>query len=556
MATSNAVHFEVVEVPPLDAAGFEIRVLDHRDFTTTVAVIPEYVSMSFGPELSGPDAKVPGAGSITLDADMPMWGGLLADGSPVTALLDNEYLWQVWEDGTLRFEWLGNSVQEVQADESETRQIMISGPGTAEVLRWAKIMPPGFPTPPPPVNTKDPNLLDDLKRNVEFPVKWPAMQMWHYVFTLAQARGTIPWVKLRFTATTDAAGAKWEYVPTTETQGNYAGYRPQMGSDLLDFLDLCTGQDYSRHFAQRAEWVMLPGFRLEARKRIGVNRSGVDVPEFPRGNPVAFFEGGMLHKERTRVRNDIATYVAVRDVNGDFTIAADTAAIRKWHKREHLELVGGDNPVDPVRRAEISHVYLNQRKDEQSEWVIQVPYGLPGRMPFRDYNIGDWVGISTYTPGRPSTLEPYRVLSIAITDTADTTTVELTLQSRLGFRMRQLEAQLTWLTHQVNKSTGAIPAMPNIPPLPPYGSGTDPLGIGIDPNTGRLGTYPFGAGGDGVRVFIQGTDPGGQANPGDFWYDTGYVPQPLPTYTPDKAPLRDNSRQTRERVPGTNIFFE
>ena len=60
-------------------------------------------------------------------------------------ILDYEHLFQVWEDGVLRFEFLGETVTEQQADDSEQRLATITGPGTAAVLAWAAALPPGFP---------------------------------------------------------------------------------------------------------------------------------------------------------------------------------------------------------------------------------------------------------------------------------------------------------------------------------------------------------------------------------------------------------------------------
>lgn len=553
MPTSNSLFFQVIGVPPMENIGWTVRVVDYLDFTTVVADIPEFIELNVGPELCAP-----GAGSITLDADDPFWTRTLANDQPATSLLDYEYLWQAYEDGELRYEWLGSKVKETLLDDSETRGITIAGPGAGEVLRWAKILPPGFPKPPPA--GLDPETAVTYRNDVvtlgwEFPLHWPAMQMWWTLFKAAQSRGTIPWIQPLFTETADAAGAPWEYIPTTNTASGYSGFRPEQGMDLLDFLNLCTGQDYSKHFAERAEWMLWPRFNLDVRKSIGVHRE----------DQVIFYEAALVQKERTRVRDEIANYVAVIDQNGDFSLATDADSINKWNRREQLEN-HNLNIVDPVRRNAISQVFLEQRRDEKSEWVIQVPYDQPGRRPFRDYNIGDWVGVSAYRSGQPSTVDAYRVLAIVVNVADDVPVVELTLQSKIEFYQHQLEAKLTQIINEINNWNGGVPPIPDIPPYPgpggispldevPYVPVLTPDGWGKIPLPGGWGN---GSGG-GVRVFIQDTDPGDEARPGDFWFNTAYSPEPpyeLEPLPEPEEPAFDYIPDTRERVPGTNIWFE
>lgn len=511
IVTSNSLFLQVRDVPPLDNVGWEVRVLDHHDLTTLVAIIPEWVELTVGPELSAC-----GAGSITLDMDSPFWRTTLPNGAAAADLQEREYLWEAWEDGVRRFQFLGRNTEEHLLDDSETRTVTISGPGAAEVLRCGVILRPGFPAPLPaglnPVTavTAD-NTISTL--GWEFPVDWPAMRMWHTLFKAAQSRGTFPWVMPMFTDTTDSGGQPWEYIPTIPTTPfeniPTQGFRPTLGQDLLDFLNDATGQDYSKWFAERAEWVMWPGFNLDVRKVIGTHRE----------DKVIFFEGAIQQKQRTRARDKIANVVCVRDVTGGESISTDPDSVFFWGRREQL-LTRNENVTDAARRNALSQTYLEQNKDEKSQWVITVPYDDPGRQPFRDFNIGDWIGVSTYRPSVESTVDAYRVMAIVVNISADSLvpTVELTLQSKMEARERQLELRLTEIINKVDNTTN--PPGSNIPTPP---SVTTP--VGLDPNGNwtlmpDLGAFTGGGGSGGVKVFIQPNDPGSAASTGDFWYQT------------------------------------
>lgn len=121
--------------------GFEVKVLAYYDFHTVLAVIPRFTSLQFSKVLNDK-----GAGTITMDLDDPIWKTLLGDGTAGTTLIDFENLWQVWQNGVLVFDFLGETVTEQLVDQSEDRVATITGPGTIACLGWACAMPPGFPT--------------------------------------------------------------------------------------------------------------------------------------------------------------------------------------------------------------------------------------------------------------------------------------------------------------------------------------------------------------------------------------------------------------------------
>lgn len=476
-ASSNPVYLNVRPEPALAGVGWEVRVLSHEDYATTIAVIGEYVQLTIAPEVNAP-----GAGSITFDADSPMWAQALPGGQPASTLLDHEHVWEAYEDGELRFQWLGTNVVE-RADEDETRTVTVSGPGGGQVLEWAKVFPPGFPTPSAPFWTFNTNI----------------MAAYLTLLTAAQERGTITWVTPTFTAAADSGGVAWADADVT------AEWKPDLGADLLTVLGTATGQDLDKPANIRADWVMWPGWQLDVRPEIGAHRE----------QSVIFFEGGIHDKERTRTREKIANLVAVRDVHGQLSIATDTASIGRFGQREQLRQQA--NITDSERRDQVAQVVLEQGRDELSSWTITVPYASPGRRVFVDYGLGDWIGVARHTPGAPSIVEAYRVLAIAVRVTGDgEPTLQLTLQTVLDARQRQLALRLTNIVNNVGGGLADLPDV-NIPGLPDY-SGP----VVWNPDTGRfeIGSFPAGLGGGfggGIKMFIQTDDPGDAANIGDLW---------------------------------------
>jgi hypothetical protein len=128
---------------PSLGAGWEIKVLAAPDFRTLLAVIPQktWTGLQFVKQL-----KDLGSGTVTLDMDDSFWGSVtLPGGQPAHYLLDYEHVWQVFQDGVCRFEFLGETVTETLADNSEQRIATVTGPGTAAALKWAMAAPLGFP---------------------------------------------------------------------------------------------------------------------------------------------------------------------------------------------------------------------------------------------------------------------------------------------------------------------------------------------------------------------------------------------------------------------------
>ncbi len=128
---------------PSPGAGWEIRVVSWADYSTVLALLPPKMVMQFQFVKQLSDL---GSGSVTLNLDDPWWNlATLAGGLPTADILNYECLWQFLHDGVVRFEYLGETVQEQLVDPSELRPVTITGPGTAAILKWAMAAPLGFP---------------------------------------------------------------------------------------------------------------------------------------------------------------------------------------------------------------------------------------------------------------------------------------------------------------------------------------------------------------------------------------------------------------------------
>lgn len=129
--------------PPATGNGWEIRVISGTDYVTPLAWIPTSMLISFQFARMLDDI---GSGTVVLSQDDPWWSTVTLPGGLVAhTLLDEECLWQFWQNGVVRFEFLGETVTEQLVDPSEQRQVTITGPGTIAMLKWAMIAPEGFP---------------------------------------------------------------------------------------------------------------------------------------------------------------------------------------------------------------------------------------------------------------------------------------------------------------------------------------------------------------------------------------------------------------------------
>ncbi len=506
-------------------AGFTVHVLDYKDMKTLVAVIAEFQSLSWTQQLNDP-----GTGSITFDEDDPMWGVQLNPRQSRLGLLQREYVFEIWDRDVRVFAFIADTVSQSGSD--ETRSVTISGPGLAGVLKWAIINRPGWPAKVPILSytpsQADPKVkIPNYRANSDndklpaflwrFPVKWPTMRMWYTVFKAAQRRGLIKFVSLNFTATLDSAKKPWLDVQTIEELATKTGYQPDTPSEnLLDFLNDCTGQDYSKWFGQRLEWQMYPGFQLVVREHIGRDCS----------ETVRFFQGNILSVERTRSRESIVNRVIAVDVEGNETNMTNQRSVSTWNLRESRNETN-KNVTDPKLRGALAWRYLQQGDFEKDEWSIKIPYDSPGRIPYRNFFIGDEIGFNIefngWSPNATAAPSVYRVMAITISIAQEQTVpdVELTLQSVIDSKMIELEKQITDLIN--NPRVIAIDDLKDIS-IPEQPVSKKALVYNPDTKKWEAGDYSSGGGGAGGKVYMQKTDPaaatGHTVTAGDFWLET------------------------------------
>jgi hypothetical protein len=131
-------------VPPASpGAGWEIFVLSYADYATVLCQIPATVLISFQFNKQLDDLS---SGTVVMSMDASWWDTTtLADGSSAQEILDFECVWQFRHDGVTRFEFLGETVSEQLVDQSEQRQVTVTGPGTMAMLKWGMCAPHGFP---------------------------------------------------------------------------------------------------------------------------------------------------------------------------------------------------------------------------------------------------------------------------------------------------------------------------------------------------------------------------------------------------------------------------
>jgi hypothetical protein len=530
MATTNTRFLAVAANEPNLGVGWTIRILDYKDMTSLVGFAADFTEFSFTQQLNDV-----GTGSVTFDEDSPWWSNIFNDSAGNVQsnriIKDFEFVFEAWQDGVRRFAWLGQTVTNTVIGDDETRAVTISGPGIAQVLTWAPINRPGWPT-KIPLTTK---FVDDNNGKVtwlpraisysdklpaalwQFPEKWPTMRMWWTVFKSAQRRGLIPFVTPMFTALKDSGRQDWQYIRTVANIVSGDGFQPSsLMEHLLDFLNECTGQDYSTWFGQRLEWIMHPGFKLDVRPRIGIDRS----------KTVRFFVGNIVSDERTRDREEIYNRVIAVSVNGDEILRQDSASVAKWNLREQRN--EADKNIDNVPLlSSVADRLILQTKDEKDEWAIKIPYEESIRKPFVAFGVGDDIGISVDPLGSASGFATYRVMAITISVTSDSRVpdCELTLQSIIDAQAIALQKQITKLINE--PAVVAVGKMKDV--SQPDSTKNQKSTLVWNPVTKKWEATPItattsGGGSGSGTMFVQKTDPstvtGTTVSVGDFWLET------------------------------------
>lgn len=464
-----------------------VKVFSVRDnFTTALTIIEQYISLSGTVSLNDP-----GAGSITLDLDSPVFNGNLTNGEPGSYLLTAGLLFRAYEAGIPRFEFFSERQNIVEAsDTNGVRSVTISGRGSAAALSRARVLTPGFPS--------TTNSFWKFKNESR-------MTSWLRLLSAAKSRGTVPYVNPMFTLTADSAGNAWADTPTAGS--SYPEYVPDLNQDLLEVLDIVTGQNIDEVAALRAEWVMFPLFRLDVRPTIGVHRE----------DQVIFNDGGSVSSRELEVSiEDVANYVGVRDVYGKVSLATSSSSITEFGQIETLQEYA--HLTNPNNAMAVANTLLELSKNEYKSWTLSVKPDYVGRTVFRDYGIGDWVGVDKFNQSTgTSSREPFRVMSISISVDQGQYSCELTLNSRIDLNLKRLKERLGRLLNRPNP--GTLPSLPSPPVIPPY-DGIDPVSpvYGITPVDGRWGLQDMTGAATKPPCIYQANEPTIEECPvGYFW---------------------------------------
>lgn len=487
----NSKFLQINKTPISNGSEWDLRVFSPVDnFVTQICTVYDFVDFSASLVLCDV-----GGGAVSLDLDSPFMNETLPNGANPLTLLGTGLLWRAYESGVLRFEWITKTVSINQTGDAGSRIATLSGEGSGSVLKRGKVLPPGFPA-----QTTSSWVFKNQSR----------MKSWHALYAASVARGTIPYVNLMFTATKDSNGIPWSDTPTKTS--TVTDYTPELNEDLLSILQEATGQDYDKLAAMRLDWIMWPGFHLDVRPTIGSNKE----------NMIIFNDGGStIYRTADRDISDLANYIAVRDSYGKTALAKSKASITQYGQVEELHDYG--DITNPKLKGRIADTILEMLKDGVSSWTIKIQPNVPGRKIFRDFNVGDWVGVDEFNVNTGvSTITAYRIVGIAVSKSNSTYDVELTIQSKFDIKMKRLRDTLTKIINQ--PANGG-----KLPPVPPYDGPDDeynrtlpdyenikPL-YGLTPYNGR-----WGVSGINAFNFYEQPDEPVDAPVHSFWLDTSY----------------------------------
>lgn len=409
---SNSKYLTVLPARALEGVGWTVRVLSERDYVTPVALVERFAGLGFTVE-----SNAEGGGTVTLDADDPVFTGTLPAGE-TTRLADQEALWQVLEDGQLRFEFLAEDVeQDVIPEGGGPRTTVISGRGTASVLEWAPVLPAGMPTPS--------SMSRDFNAH--------PMAVWADLFAEAQAAGFLGWVSLSFDGSMDSQAVAWE--------GGAQALTVSAGDSLLDLLKRWTE-------ANELSWRMLPGFILEVRQAGGARLEDSVV-----------FTQYRSQGEHTRkiTRRELANIVYADSGDLGLAYAEDTASVTKWRKR--AAWISAGDSGDASARSMIANTSLGLSKDQRQSRTIKLLPDRIGRQPFYDFNVADWVTVEV--PDDDAESGAVKVVGLAVDiDAGGVVQYEATLASRFEVRAVKTQRLLDKLGGSERSGSGSAAGSP------------------------------------------------------------------------------------------------
>jgi hypothetical protein len=408
---SNVAYLTVLPPAGLDGVGWAIRVLSERDYSTLIADVPWFAGLGFTV-----DANAEGGATVTLDSDDPVFTAPLPV-DETTRIVDQEALWQILEDGQVRFEFLAEDVDEdVVPDNGGPRQTVIAGRGTGSVLEWAPVLPEGMPAPTTMARTFNAH----------------PMAAWFQLFTEAQAEGFLDWVTPTFSATEDSQGVPWGPAQTLTVNA---------GDTLLDLL---------KRWAEVNEltWRMLPGFRLVVHQAGGLHHE--DTVVFTQ------YRSQGEHKRKI-TRRELANVVYADSGDNGIAFAEDGDSVTKWRKRAAW-LSAGDAD-GPSARSMVANASLGLTKDQRLSRTVKIIPDKIGRQPFVDFDVNDWIGLEV--PDDDTESGARKVVGLAVDiDQDGAVNFEATLSSKFEVRAVKLKRLMDKLGGSERSGAGSDTASP------------------------------------------------------------------------------------------------
>jgi hypothetical protein len=398
--TSNTLFVEVLEALPLENIGWYCKVLAETDYSTVIAQVFRYRELTFLKEHNGP-----GGGSIVIDVDDPIWTQALPAGQ-TTALIDQQAVWQVYEDGILRGEFFAEDVEQDVVTEDGDRVNVITGRGVGACLEWAVL--PNTPGTTPGEVSQNGAPLATIRSAV----------------IAAQLRGVITFVNVTFDAFADSRGAAW-------LDAYWMTY--SHGDNLLDTVSTWCDQI-------GATWKMLSGFRLWVEKDSGNDKTSTVI--FPIGI-------AQQSHNKKRSRRELGNYIYATGSDGSQGTAADSASITKWKKRE--KWIDAGQAGNSAAASAAALINLGLFSGQQVSREVEIIPNQTGRRLFVDFDVWDWVRVEAET-GDTDAVD-MRVVSASIVVGSDGNAVsELSLGSRYD------EAQVEAAKQMKKLESAKVPA--------------------------------------------------------------------------------------------------
>lgn len=252
-------------------------------------------------------------------------------------------------------------------------------------------------------------------------INQPIMSIYLQTLNAAKARGTVPWVTTQFSTTQDSFNNPWADSQSVQIQN---------GTDLYSLFQAHTAMI-------DADYIMEPGFRLVVGLPSATTpNSGSVTLGYDRSATVRFYEaGGETQKQRQRVRNQIQNLIGVINTDGVTLTASNAPSEALWGQREAWIQAAAQVTAADINI--VASAAVQQQSSEILSWTMQIVPNQAGRTVFKDFSVGDWVGLE-----RPdySAVDAVRVTGIAVSvDQDGNETHELTLVSYIQWLEQRLQ---------------------------------------------------------------------------------------------------------------------